>query len=366
MTRLPLARGKRHPFIPPTSALRYGCLSIDSSHLSPPPPPALHRLHSTTTTTSVSPSIPPHRIASPFPTTTVCTKEKTEVIELPHCLVSCASLELLRFSGLSNCRLIFPKVMGFPALRVLQLTYVELLEDDDSIKRILESCQLLEDLSFEDCVLCKLDRLCISCPKFKRLSIINWEDVGCHGIEISCPILVDLDLTGHIACKFFFQPVDSLKKAVIEPKFVGNTTSVLYPGICRVEYLSIDLYSFSKIWNLGSPDPNFTLDAHLKGVNCVDYFTGGDKPYLITGLDDHTAKVCVGLSNEKLCADFRRTHTQNRGKIIWSKHNEIQTFNIKSVGARRTYWKKVNLSRMEFKSSNIAEIKIRRLLSFNN
>lgn len=29
----------------------------------------------------------------------------------------------------------------------------------------------------------------------------------------------------------------------------------------------------------------------MKGVNCVDYFTGGDRPYLITGSDDHTAKV---------------------------------------------------------------------------
>ncbi|KAL0351505.1 UNVERIFIED_CONTAM: Coatomer subunit beta'-1 [Sesamum calycinum] len=46
-----------------------------------------------------------------------------------------------------------------------------------------------------------------------------------------------------------------------------------------------------KIWNLGSPDPNFPLDAHLKGVNCVDYFVSGDKPYLISGSDDHTAKV---------------------------------------------------------------------------
>lgn len=47
-----------------------------------------------------------------------------------------------------------------------------------------------------------------------------------------------------------------------------------------------------QIWNLGSPDPNFTLEAHSKGVNCVDYFTGGDRPYLITGSDDQTAKVC--------------------------------------------------------------------------
>jgi coatomer subunit beta' len=33
------------------------------------------------------------------------------------------------------------------------------------------------------------------------------------------------------------------------------------------------------------------LDGHSKGVNCVDYFTGGDRPYLITGSDDQTAKV---------------------------------------------------------------------------
>ena len=46
-----------------------------------------------------------------------------------------------------------------------------------------------------------------------------------------------------------------------------------------------------QIWSLGSPDPNFTLDGHQKGVNCVDYFTGGDRPYLITGSDDSTAKV---------------------------------------------------------------------------
>jgi WD40 repeat protein len=46
-----------------------------------------------------------------------------------------------------------------------------------------------------------------------------------------------------------------------------------------------------QIWNLGSPEPNFTLDAHLKGVNCLDYYSGGDRPYLITGSDDQTAKV---------------------------------------------------------------------------
>ncbi|XP_054781260.1 coatomer subunit beta'-2-like [Prosopis cineraria] len=175
-------------------------------------------------------------------------------------------------------------------------------------------------------------------------------------------------------------------------------------------FASASLDRTIKIWNLGSPDPNFTLDAHQKGVNCVDYFTGGDKPYLITGSDDHTAKVwdyqtksCVqtleghthnvsavcfhpdlpiiitgsedgtvriwhsttyrlentlnyglervwaigyvkgsrrvvlgydeGTIMVKLGREEPVVSMDNSGKIIWAKHNEIQTVNIKSVGA---------------------------------
>ena len=42
----------------------------------------------------------------------------------------------------------------------------------------------------------------------------------------------------------------------------------------------------SQVWQLGSSQPNFTLEGHEKGLNCVDYFQGGDKPYLISGADD--------------------------------------------------------------------------------
>ena len=41
---------------------------------------------------------------------------------------------------------------------------------------------------------------------------------------------------------------------------------------------------------------NFTLDAHPKGINCIEYFMAGDKQFLISGSDDYTAKVC----NEEL------------------------------------------------------------------
>lgn len=175
-------------------------------------------------------------------------------------------------------------------------------------------------------------------------------------------------------------------------------------------FASASLDRTIKIWNLGSPDPNFTLDDHMKGVNCVDYFTGGDKPYLITGSDDQTAKVwdyqtksCVqtleghthnvssvcfhpelpiiftgsedgtvriwhattyrlentlnyglervwalgcmrgsrrvvigfdeGTIMVKIGRDEPVASMDNSGKIIWAKHNEIQTVNIRSVGA---------------------------------
>lgn len=175
-------------------------------------------------------------------------------------------------------------------------------------------------------------------------------------------------------------------------------------------FASASLDRTIKIWNLGSPDPNFTLDAHLKGVNCVDYFSGGDKPYLITGSDDHTAKVwdyqtksCVqtleghahnisavcfhpelpiiitgsedgtvriwhsttyrlentlnyglervwaigymkgsrrviigydeGTIMVKIGREEPVASMDNSGKVIWAKHNEIQTVNIRNVGA---------------------------------
>lgn len=45
------------------------------------------------------------------------------------------------------------------------------------------------------------------------------------------------------------------------------------------------------MWQLGSKAPNFTLEGHEKGVNCIDYYGGGDKPYLISGADDHLVKI---------------------------------------------------------------------------
>ncbi|TIB76840.1 Coatomer, beta' subunit [Wallemia mellicola] len=46
-----------------------------------------------------------------------------------------------------------------------------------------------------------------------------------------------------------------------------------------------------KVWSLGSPHANFTLEAHDKGVNYVEYYHGNDKPYIVTTGDDRLVKV---------------------------------------------------------------------------
>ncbi|CAD6343064.1 unnamed protein product [Miscanthus lutarioriparius] len=84
-------------------------------------------------------------------------------------------------------------------------------------------------------------------------------------------------------------------------------------------FASASLDRTTKIWSLGSPDPNFTLDGHQKGVNCVDYFTGGDRPYLITGSDDSTAKVWDYQT--KSCVQTLEGHTHNISAVCF--HPEL-------------------------------------------
>ena len=64
-----------------------------------------------------------------------------------------------------------------------------------------------------------------------------------------------------------------------------------------------------KVWSLGSPVANFTLDAHDKGVNYVEYYHGGDKPYLVTTGDDRLIKIWDYLS--KSCIQTLEGHTSN-------------------------------------------------------
>jgi len=80
-------------------------------------------------------------------------------------------------------------------------------------------------------------------------------------------------------------------------------------------FASASLDRTIKIWGLGSPTPNFTLEGHDKGVNCVDYFQGGEKPYLVSGADDKTVKVWDYQS--KTCIQTLEGHSHNVSVVCY-------------------------------------------------
>ena len=64
-----------------------------------------------------------------------------------------------------------------------------------------------------------------------------------------------------------------------------------------------------KMWSLGSPHANFTIHAHDKGANYVDFYPGPDRPYLVTTGDDKTIKVWDHLSKSRV--QTMEGHTNN-------------------------------------------------------
>eukprot|EP00667_Euglena_gracilis_P003481 EG_transcript_3495 len=70
-----------------------------------------------------------------------------------------------------------------------------------------------------------------------------------------------------------------------------------------------------KVWNLTSTVPNFTLEGHEKGVNCVEYYRGGDKPYIISGSDDRTARVWDYQT--KCCIQTLAAHNNNVSCVMF-------------------------------------------------
>ncbi|KAL3311493.1 Coatomer subunit beta' [Cichlidogyrus casuarinus] len=74
-------------------------------------------------------------------------------------------------------------------------------------------------------------------------------------------------------------------------------------------FASASLDNTIKIWSLGNSRPNFSLEGHEKGVNCIDYYIHGDKPYLISGSDDKTVKIWDYQT--KSCVQTLEGHNHN-------------------------------------------------------
>ncbi|XP_028320988.1 coatomer subunit beta'-like isoform X2 [Gouania willdenowi] len=102
------------------------------------------------------------------------------------------------------------------------------------------------------------------------------------------------------------------KKWVCSQVFEGHSHYVMQIVINpkdNNQFASASLDRTIKVWQLGSRTPNFTLEGHEKGVNCIDYYSGGDKPYLISGADDRLVKIWD--YQNKTCVQTLEGHAQN-------------------------------------------------------
>jgi coatomer subunit beta' len=70
--------------------------------------------------------------------------------------------------------------------------------------------------------------------------------------------------------------------------------------VCSATYSCFHFFAAFPVCFLVSPE---------RGVNCISYFRGGDRPYLASGADDH--KVRVWDYQTKACVATLDGHTNN-------------------------------------------------------
>lgn len=80
-------------------------------------------------------------------------------------------------------------------------------------------------------------------------------------------------------------------------------------------FASASLDRSIKVWGLTASTPHFSLEGHEKGVNCLDYYPGGDKPYLLSGSDDKTIKIWDYQT--KACLQTLEGHHHNVSSVCF-------------------------------------------------
>lgn len=94
--------------------------------------------------------------------------------------------------------------------------------------------------------------------------------------------------------------------------FEGHThyvMNVVFNPKDSATFATASLDTYIMVWSVTSNQRNFTLEGHEQGVNCVEYFGGGDKPYLCSGSDDRTVRIWDYQT--KACLQVLSYHEKN-------------------------------------------------------
>ena len=80
-------------------------------------------------------------------------------------------------------------------------------------------------------------------------------------------------------------------------------------------FASASLDRSIKVWGIGASAPHMSLEGHERGVNCIDYYSGGDKPYLVSGADDKLVKIWDYQT--KTCVQTLEGHANNVAACVF-------------------------------------------------
>ncbi|KAH9783340.1 putative F-box/FBD/LRR-repeat protein [Citrus sinensis] len=206
-----------------------------------------------------------------------------EVTELPHCLVTCESLEALKLAcrQLRMCVLKLPFSVGFSRLKSLDLHNVEFL-DHNLLHKFVSSRRLLEKLILKSCSFRDFKILDISSTSLKSLTLDNFggDESGNYKVKIACPNLVSFNFLASWAPDFAFEDLDSLQNAFIFFDIIDrderdnescHILSKLLNELCEVKALKLStafLREDCDDWKISNKSI-FCLTCHLKTVELI-------------------------------------------------------------------------------------------------
>ena len=152
-------------------------------------------------------------------------------------------------------------------------------------------------------MICWYDKICARCKidlgvklKISKLKIVGLTQF-CYAVRSRAPQIKLWDWD---------------KAWVNSQTFEGHTHYVMMVAFNPKDpntFASASLDKTVKVWGLNAATPYFTLEGHDKGVNCIDYYEGGDRPYLISGADDKSCKIWDYQT--KTCVQTLEGHTHN-------------------------------------------------------
>jgi len=100
--------------------------------------------------------------------------------------------------------------------------------------------------------------------------------------------------------------------------FEGHTHYVMQIAINPKDsncFATASLDRSVKVWGLNSSVPHFQLEGHERGVNCVSYYAGGERPFLVSGADDNLVKIWDYQT--KTCIATLEGHSANISAVMF-------------------------------------------------